>query len=129
MDYLQTLITIIWVVAGTARTVSWFWKKIQKFITEETDRRIDETNKRLDDTNRRIEDVATEVLRGNILNLIHHDPHNKQAILLNYEEYKRKWGNSYIDYVYYEWKKDFLDKDTEPIKYELLNHEKQKWDG
>jgi hypothetical protein len=44
------------------------------------------------------------------MELIHNDPNNKQSIMLLHDEYKSKWGNSYVDYAYHTWSKKYLNK-------------------
>jgi DNA-binding transcriptional regulator GbsR (MarR family) len=116
MDYLQTLLTIFWVIGWTARTVAGFRKKFQQFITEENDRRIDETNKRIDETNRRIDDLQLQVLRSNM--------HNTELPLSERiacgDKYIELWGNGESKLYYEGLKKKYL---------EILHSNPNGWDG
>jgi hypothetical protein len=96
-----------------------FWAKIKKRLFKE----IYEQNEEIKEETKILQ---IEIKRQVILELIHHDPTNTQSIMWNYDEYKKMWGNSYIDHIYYLRKLEYLDKEKDiPI----LSPKLQVWNG
>jgi hypothetical protein len=69
-------------------------KSIKDWLLSDINERIDETHRKIDEKvgelNKRMDELYLKDMANAIMELIHHDPNNKQSIMLLHDEYKKR---------------------------------------